>query len=66
MGDPQSPPWKLSGTMGVTYQVPVVGGHAGTTILPLFSQDKVGIWDGWDLGHPKDADADLDRNQLLR
>merc|ERR1719437_327814 len=23
-------------------EVPVVGGHAGTTILPLFSQDKVG------------------------
>merc|ERR1719437_211897 len=22
--------------------VPVVGGHAGTTILPLFSQDKIG------------------------
>merc|ERR1712048_1493681 len=25
---------------GMTCEIPVIGGHAGTTILPLFSQDK--------------------------
>merc|ERR1712070_669145 len=27
---------------GKRCQIPVIGGHAGTTILPLFSQDKAG------------------------
>jgi len=27
---------------GKTCEIPVIGGHAGTTILPLFSQDKAG------------------------
>merc|ERR1712110_288338 len=31
-----------------TIDIPVVGGHAGTTILPLFSQDKAGATIGAD------------------
>merc|ERR1711920_879682 len=37
-------------------RVPVIGGHAGTTILPLFSQDKFGKT------IDKDKIADLDKH----
>merc|ERR1712083_871385 len=46
---------ELTGNHPSTIDVPVIGGHAGVTIMPVFSQDAVAA------SIPKDKIADLDK-----
>lgn len=46
---------EITGAPIESINIPVIGGHAGTTILPLFSQDKAGA------AVPADKVADLDK-----